>query len=309
MDEAAMAGFTGRVRKAFNTQPTLQKQREHCSLDPQRPASLGLPVRSQIRVRRSADQLALYTVSETRDESPDTTVRMVQIARERIGTSDEIDAAIDTQVPHPTFTDDEARAHSEFVERIDDDGHQQQLVVLAPHGGAIERHTDEQAELLWSLLGERVASVWRCKGFKVGGGALERWHIKSPDLNEHSFPLLKSIMGRRFAHAVAFHGMSKPGVIVGGGADPSLKQEVVNEVRRALAGSNIEVPIATASDDLDGDDPDNIVNRITAGGHNGVQLEQSEEARDGFWKQIAGAVSCVYRSKLNVKTFSAGGTV
>ena len=52
----------------------------------------------------------------------------------------------------------------------------------------------------------------------------------------------------------------------------------------------------------------NIVNRITAGGHNGVQLEQSEEARDGFWKQIAGAVACVYRSKLNVKTFSAGGS-
>ena len=43
-------------------------------------------------------------------------------------------------------------------------------------------------------------------------------------------------------------------------------QEVVDEVRLALAGSNIEVRIATASDDLDGDDPDNIVNRITAGG-------------------------------------------
>ena len=56
-------------------------------------------------------------------------------------------------------------------------------------------------------------------------------------------------------------------------------------MRLALAGSNIEVRIATASDDLDGDDPDNIVNRITAGGHNGVQLEQSEEARDGFWNR------------------------
>jgi len=304
-----MATFAGRIRKAFNSQPTLQKQREHCSLDPQRLASLGLPVRSQIRVTRSADEFALYTVSETHEESADNTVRMVQIARERLGTSDELDAAIDTQVPHPTFTDDEARAHSEFVERLDDDGHPQQLIALAPHGGAIERRTDDQAELLRSLLGKRFASVWRCRGFKIDGGALERWHIKSPDLNEHSFPLLKSIVGRRFAHAVAFHGMSKPGVIVGGGADTVLKQEVVDEVRLALAGSNIEVRIATASDDLDGDDPDNIVNRITADGHSGVQLEQSDEARDGFWQQIAGAVACVYRSKLNVKAFSAGGNV
>ena len=113
----------------------------------------------------------------------------------------------------------------------------------------------------------------------------------------------------RIRKAFKFHGMSKPGVIVGGGADTVLKQEVVDEVRLALAGSNIEVRIATASDDLDGDDPDNIVNRITADGHNGVQLEQSDEARDGFWQQIAGAVACVYRSKLNVKTFSAGGSV
>ncbi len=99
-----MATFAGRIRKAFNSQSTLQKQREHCSLDPQRLASLGLPVRSQIRVKRSADEFALYTVSETHEESADNTVRMVQIARERLGTSDELDAAIDTQVPHPTFT-------------------------------------------------------------------------------------------------------------------------------------------------------------------------------------------------------------
>ena len=62
-----MATFAVRIRKAFNSQPTLQKQREHCSLDPQRLASLGLPVRSQIRVKRSAGEFALYTVSETHE--------------------------------------------------------------------------------------------------------------------------------------------------------------------------------------------------------------------------------------------------
>jgi phage replication-related protein YjqB (UPF0714/DUF867 family) len=297
------------VRKAFNSQTTLQKQREHCSLDPQRLASLGLPLGSQIRIKRGAEQLALYTVSETREEPADNTARMVQIARERLGTTDEFDAAIDTRVPHPTFTDEEARAHSEFVERLDDNGYQQQLVVLAPHGGAIERRTDDQAELVRSIVGEHLASAWRCKGFKLGGGASTCWHIKSPDLNEHSFPLLKSIACRGFTHAVAFHGMSKPGVIVGGAASTALKQEIVDEVQRTLAGSNIEVRPATDADDLDGNDPANVVNRLTKGGHNGVQLEQSEDARDRFWKEIAQAVACVYRSKLKVKAASAGGSI
>ena len=143
-----MATFAGQIRKAFNSQPTLQEQREHCSLDPQRLASLGLPVRSQIRVKPERRRVRSLHRLRDDEESADNTVRMVQIARERLGTSDERDAAIDTQVPHPTFTDDEARAHSEFVERLDDDGHQQQLIALAPHGGAIERRTDNQAELL-----------------------------------------------------------------------------------------------------------------------------------------------------------------
>jgi phage replication-related protein YjqB (UPF0714/DUF867 family) len=304
-----MATFTGRVRKAFNSQATLQNQREHCSLDPQRLASLGIPVGSQIRIKRQADQLALFTISETRNETAENTVRMIQAARERLGIPDEFDAAVDTRVPHPTFTDDEAREHSEFVERLDDDGGQQQLVVLAPHGGAIELRTDDQAELVRSCLGDDLASVWRCKGFRVGGGALLSWHIRSIDLSNQSFPLLKSIACRGFAHAVAFHGMSKPGVIVGGAAPKALKRQVVDEIRRALASSTIEVRLATASDELDGDDPANVVNRLTTGGHNGVQLEQSEEARDRFWQEIAHAVVCVYRSTLEGKTLSAGGSV
>jgi phage replication-related protein YjqB (UPF0714/DUF867 family) len=304
-----MATFAGRVRKAFNSQATLQNQREHCSVDPQRLASLGVPLGSQIRIKRQADQLALFTISETRNETAENTVRMIQVARERLGIPDEFDAVIDTRVPHPTFTDDEAREHSEFVERLDDDGGQQQLVVLAPHGGAIERRTDDQAELVRACLGDDLASAWRCKGFRLGGGALRSWHIRSIDLSNHSFPLLKSIACRGFAHAVAFHGMSKPGVIVGGAAPEALKRRVVEEIRCALASSTIEVRLATASDELDGDDPANIVNRLTNGGHNGVQLEQSEEARDGFWREIAHAVVCVYRSTLKGKTLSAGGSV
>ena len=294
-----MARFDGSVRKAFSSQSSLIGQGEHCSLDPARLASIGLVPGSQIRVTRSAEQLALYTVSETLHESVDTIVRMALPARQRLGTPDEFSATIDTQVPHPSFSDAQARERSEFVERLDDDGHQRGLVVLAPHGGAIEQHTDRQAERVASVLGCNRASVWRCKGFKTGGGAFERWHITSTDIHEASFPLLETIHSRGFAHAVAFHGFSEADVLVGGAAPLTLKREIAAALQAALAGSGIGVRVANRSEHYDGDNARNIVNRLTAGGANGVQIEQPLEARDGFWKEIADAVAAVYSEALS----------
>jgi phage replication-related protein YjqB (UPF0714/DUF867 family) len=299
--------FGGSVKKAFSSQSTLIDRGEHCSLDPERLESIGLVPGSQIRVKRADDQFALYTVSETRHEATDTIVRMALQGRQRLGTADEFEATIDTQVPHPTFSDVEAVENSEFVERLDDHSAHQQLIAIAPHGGAIERHTDEQAERVAALLGCDRASVWRCRGFKLGGGAFERWHITSTDINETSFPLLKTIGCRHFAHAVAFHGFSEADVLIGGGAPLALKEEIGAAVERALAGSGIRVRIATESEHYDGDSADNIVNRLTAGGANGVQIEQSIEAREGFWKAIAHAVADVYSEELNRRRWCYDG--
>jgi phage replication-related protein YjqB (UPF0714/DUF867 family) len=282
------------VRKAFSSQATLKGRREHCSLDPERLASLGLVQGCQIRVRRSAEQLALYTISETRQEAADTVVRMVLEARERLGTPDEFEAVVDTQVPHPTLSDEDAPASSEFVERLDDDRRQHRLVVLAPHGGMIERHTDDQAERVMSRLGAGLATAWRCKGFQTGGGAFARWHITSTDISEASFPLLQTISQRRFARAVAFHGFSEADVLVGGGAPLAFKVKIAEALTGALTGSCIQVRIADPSEQYDGDNPRNIVNRLTACGTNGVQIEQSIEARERFWEPIADAVASVY---------------
>jgi phage replication-related protein YjqB (UPF0714/DUF867 family) len=288
------------VRKALSSQTTLIGRGEHCSLDPACLASLGLVLGSQIRVRRGAAQLALYTISETRQESIDTTVRMALVARERLDAPDEFDAVIDTDVVNTTLTDEQAREDSEFVERLDDDGRQCELVVLAPHGGSIEEHTDHQAERFASVLADACVSVsaWRCRGFKAGGGAFARWHITSTDISEASFPLLQTIRHRGYARAIAFHGMSEAGVIIGGGAPLPLKQQIAAALCSALTGSNIEVRIADPSEEYDGDSPDNIVNRLTASGTNGVQIEQSLEARDDYGMAIADAVAGVYRAQL-----------
>jgi phage replication-related protein YjqB (UPF0714/DUF867 family) len=291
--------FGGSVKKALTSQTTLLDRGEHCSLDPDRLASIGLVPGSQVRIQRTPEEIALYTVSETRQEPFDTTVRMAFQGRQRLGTPDEFDATLDTQVPHPTLCDTEAQAQSELVERLDDQWGQRGLVAIAPHGGSIERFTDDQAERVGAILGSDRVTVWRCKGFKAGGGAFERWHITSTDIHEASFPLLKRIRCRSFAHAVAFHGFSEAGVLVGGAAPLELKQEIAAALETALCGAGIPVRIAGASENYDGDSTANIVNRLTAGGANGVQIEQSLEAREGFWKAIAEAVASVYRARLD----------
>ena len=126
-------------------------------------------------------------------------------------------------------------------------------------------------------------------------GAFRRFHITSSDLHESSFPLLAAIASRNFLHAVAFHGFTALGVLIGGGAPPFIKEKLAQALEGVLAGE-IPVRIANDSDDFDGDNPRNIVNRLTAGAKGGVcRIEHSRFARDKYWKEIADAVAGVYR--------------
>lgn len=53
----------------------------------------------------------------------------------------------------------------------------------------------------------------------------------------------------------------------------------------------------TCSDDFNGNNQNNIVNRL---GTSGVQIEQCERARDNYGSKIAEAVANVIRPKLTV---------
>ncbi len=252
-----MPTYDTSVRKALTSQDTLDDEREHCSADPEQLATIGRAKGHQIRVRRDENEYALYTVSETRPETPGTIIRMARVGRERLTPDaseipEEFAAIVNSQVPHPTYPDCEAKDHSEFVERLTDDGTHTGLVAIAPHGGAIEEWTDHQAERMASQLATKSVSCWRCKGWKDGGRALERWHIKSEDICPASFPLLDSIIDRGFAYAVAFHGLRTQGrILIGGAASgpagDALKQEIQKAIQSAV-GSGIRVNIATAAD-------------------------------------------------------------
>src|SRR5215470_2726847 len=291
-----MATYSALIRQAqLPSQEDLVRHPEHCSADPDRLAGIGMAAGQQVRIRRTATDYALYTVSEARDENPENTVRMGADGRRRLGTSDEFPGIIDSQVPHPTFTQAQARANDEFIERLGDDGSQANLITLAPHGGDIEPRTDHQAERVASRLGAALASSWRCKGWKDDGDPFATWHITSPDICARSFPQLAKVISRGFTAAVSFHGFRRNQILIGGLASPELKENIRAAIAGATAGSGIPVKIAEPSDAFSGTEPRNLVNRITADGVNGIQIEQSIAARSNHWGAIADAVAEVYR--------------
>jgi phage replication-related protein YjqB (UPF0714/DUF867 family) len=294
-----VATYDASVERALAAQQDLIEHEEHCSADPEKLATVGRAIGHQVRIKRGSSQYALYTVSDVRHESPDNVVRMGVAGRQRLGTNARFAGTLDSRVTHPTLTDAEAEACSEFVERLEDDGANEGLIAIAPHGGDIERCTDRQAERVAERLAARGVSSWRCKGWKRGGGAFGRWHITSTDIHERGFPLLGTVILRGFTYAVAFHGFDQQEVLIGGGATGALKTAIKRAVERRIAGSGVPVCVAPPGAGYGGNEPRNIVNRLTAGGGNGIQIEQSLLVRQGYGQAIADAVADVYGPELD----------
>jgi phage replication-related protein YjqB (UPF0714/DUF867 family) len=296
-----MATYEAQVRPALKEeQQDLLDHPEHCSADAAALAGIGRAAGHQVRVRLVADPpvFGLYTVGEVRDETPDGVVRMGRRGRERLGTADPFAATVDSVVPRQDLSDAEAERLGEFVERLRDDGTHRGLIAVAPHGGHIEPRTDTQAVRVARNLSPYGVSTWLCKGFGLRRRGAAALHIASVDIHPASFPALNAVTGRGFRYAVAFHGFREDGVLVSGGAPFRLKAEIAAAIEDAVAGSAIRVRIAGPDDVFDGDNPRNIVNRLTADGHGGIQLEQSLAARDAHALDIADAVAHVFAARL-----------
>jgi phage replication-related protein YjqB (UPF0714/DUF867 family) len=287
-----MATATTTVKKAFDTQTDLKERREHCAPGAQALASVGSGPGRQVRIHGNGD-FALYTVSELLHETTESVVRMGLGGRRRLQAEEEFEGVLDSKVVDPDLSDCDAREAGELVERLDDDGAQRHLIAIAPHGGEIEPHTDEQAERVAELLGPELASAWRGKGWKPDGGAFVRWHITSTDIDPVCFPLLDSVMSRRFAHAVAFHGFNDElGVLIGGTAPAAVKERVRRAIEQVLP-QELPVRVALPTERYGGDDPQNIVNRLSPCG--GIQIEQGSDPRDLHGCDIADAVADCFR--------------
>lgn len=279
-----------KVLKSLLSQPILNR-REELSIDDR---FHHLMLGDQCRVVRG-NRVALYTVGEVRSEKSSNRVRMSKVARERLGTTDTFSAKLQTAVVAEGLTDEEAKAQSEFVERLVDDGTQAELVVLAPHGGFIEPRTDDQAEYVQAALGGDHSSSWICKGYKLGGGAHDQWHITSTAICRRSFCRLDLIGDRQFKYAVSLHGLNGDVVVIGGRAPESLKVLVRDAIDDALTGLvDVEVSIAGPDDPHSGYSPANLVNWLSKGGEGGIQISQSLEVRNEHWQAVAQAVVDVF---------------
>ncbi len=292
--------FDGPAKVAFKTQTSLLKSKEHCSADPDQLRTIGRGVGQQVRIYRGGTDLALFTVSETREENPEDIVRIAKAGRERLGIDGDFAAHVVAVVPNSMLSDAEAKTAGDFVERLDGDVNSGGLLLLAPHGGDIEPSTDLQVERILAaapLAGKPVVA-WRCKGYDTRGtqAAFVRWHITADDTSEASFPKLATVATHRYAYTIAFHGMSDPGILIGGNAPMDLKAEIKSALEAAVKGADIAVTIDDGGGLIGGHRPNNLVNRYCNG--TGVQIEQSPAARKNHWQAIADAVAGVYATRL-----------
>ncbi len=159
------------------------------------------------------------------------------------------------------------------------------FAVIAPHGGAIERPTDQQAAMV--AADPRLdVDLWTCVG--RGTDQFRRLHITSDDLSEQSFPGFRTLLEREHRCVVSFHGFNratKPGtttaldLIVGGQFDLDARYDLADRIRHALQPkAAFEVFVTTScSDPFSGLSPRNAVNRLARA--RGIQIEQSARLR------------------------------
>jgi len=298
--------YTAQIRKLrLPDQDDLKNASERCSADPRMLESIGRAVGQQVRIVRSDAPgfAALFTVKSANPAADSgaaarpSIVRTGQTGRERLGATDDVAAVVQAAVvDSPPRADEPVGVR--FFEAARQEDARSYAVVIAPHGGDIERDTDEQATCtLEALIAAGVpVSSWVCRGSgDATKGAFDRWHITSTDLQPACFPLLASVMTRRFRCGVAFHGFDRKedeaDVYVGGGASLALKTAVARALNRLKLP--IAVKISSPEDDpkFQGFSPENLINRLTA---NGLHLEQSAGARREFHSAIARAVAAVF---------------
>jgi phage replication-related protein YjqB (UPF0714/DUF867 family) len=297
------AAYDARILKLrLPEQDLLKDNAERCSADPASLAGIGRAVGQQVRIKRRDDSHfdAVYTVNQPNPDVPTRAdvVRTGLTGRERLGDGGELEEV----TVEATVLDAPGESTGvRFFEVAEDAGHRSFFIVIAPHGGMIEKPTDEQAaEVILQLRTAGFpASMWVCKGFgDATKGASARFHITSDDIHPASFPLLGSLMSRRFFYGVSFHGFAQKGdeadIYIGGAAPPRLKAAVQRALNRAGL-SSLKVKISTSEDSskFQGGSKENVINRLAP--RRGIQLEQSEKAR-AFHKEIAGAVADVFAS-------------
>lgn len=194
-------------------------------------------------------------------------------------------------MPRPTIATNpvETTASGHLTELLYDDGVNDDLLVCAAHGGAVEPGTGEQALELATRLG---ATCWACFGYDSDVGAFDAFHPASSDIDPAEYALLGDIADRGFETVISLHGLGSEGILVGGGVSQSVKRRVSDRLAEAVS---VPVDVAAADGEYAGTDPDNFVNWLAADDR-GLQLEQGKTPRAEESGAVLRALESLVRS-------------
>lgn len=273
---------------------------------------LDREVGDQVRVQREND-VAVYTIAGTLSEGQSvvrtTTEGKCRLAFYRDGEFDDerrwgplrgddtcdladegFEVTIVPRVPAEDMNGDEAADAGEFVEEsiMGDD----ELAVLAPHGGRIAPYTIEQARLVADLYPD--TTNWHGLGYGMNT-SFHRWFVPSAEFSLASYPQLAEVAEREYEYAVSFHGVNDDYIHVGGTAPEDLRQEVVDAIDEALPHDGS--PVALGHSGYTAESGTTLVNRLTTDQSGGIWIGQPIADRRNYWDLIAESVVSVVQDR------------
>lgn len=254
----------------------------------------------QIRLRIQADDMeqwrlrpAVFTTKVEPDFTSDEekTVWLSSKGMERVFAEPEMILSIIPYATSPLLnTKNAAESNNDFIEQsITKRG---EVLACASGGGDIYENTDLQALLFSS---ESDASSWVALGYDDRDRALDRWQVPPTVINPNSYNNVRFLIeDEDFNNAVNFIGMPNDytgRIVIGGLAPSSLQSRIKSNLEAAFEGVPKQVTVEIAeTGEYAGTDTQNIVNRFSSDGTNGVQIAQSSDVHTEYWKPVAEAV-------------------
>jgi phage replication-related protein YjqB (UPF0714/DUF867 family) len=199
--------------------------------------------------------------------------------RDLLSDDEEFRIQIRNQVPDNTLTVSEARRLNESIETLQIADYDSDILVLAPHSGAIEANTEESAQWFARKCTQYCVNVdvYTFRGF--GRASFSRWHVGSSAFHLRSFPKLREVTSRQYSLVVAFHlrdipnDENPPEVRVGGLSDEALRERAASRLDDALP-SKYHI-VTDPSRTMMGRSSANITNKLSRDGRSGLQIEST----------------------------------
>jgi len=273
------------VYKARSDQARLKNRGRRCSVSTELQEQLD--VEEGYHLRAEVDSNSAYYLVDQVHSNTDYPFRTAKKGRTRLNLSSGDTLKLSTIIPQGDYL--EARQTGDFAETLWDNGTQDSVLFIAPHGGDIEFGTDDISIRSHKAMQNNgfSSSVWMCHGFNnsLSKDAFSRWHIKKPCRAIPSYPGLRQISDRRFDYCVSFHMQTESYIGVGGRVDDEVRHRVA-ELLRERTGK-------TVIDNLDemkwsGTAEDNSVNFLSKNG--GLQLEMTPGTCYRYRRKVAQSV-------------------